>query len=258
MPHRRQILITAAALLLVMLSVTMSTGGCASPKQVAARRVNAKAPAGPGPQRENLTAATHVAFAKFKTEDGLTLSGRIFGRGDVGVVLGHMYPATQTSWAPTARELARRGYRVLTFDFRGYGFSEGRKDISKIDLDMRAAAERLKEETDKVFLVGASMGGTAALRASEETKVRGVATISSPDEFMGLEAGRIEDIKRPKLFMAAAGDGAAPQTARGFYERSREPREISIFPGAAHGSELLKEPGGEAFSVLLDWLSRHD
>ena len=58
----------------------------------------------------------------FTTSDGVRLSGRVFGpqSAGAGVVLTHMLPAYQTSWFPEAAHLADEGYRVLTFDLRGY------------------------------------------------------------------------------------------------------------------------------------------
>ena len=58
----------------------------------------------------------------FTSSDGITLSGRLFGPADgsAGVVLAHMYPSDQSAWFDFASRLGERGYRVLTFDFRGY------------------------------------------------------------------------------------------------------------------------------------------
>lgn len=61
----------------------------------------------------------------FTTEDGVQLGGYLVGEGSRGVVLAHMYPTDQTSWFAYAEELAQPGYLVLTFDFRGYGESQG-------------------------------------------------------------------------------------------------------------------------------------
>ena len=60
--------------------------------------------------------ATQVSF---NTEDGVQLSGHLFGSSNVGVVLSHMRPADQESWWPFARVLKDKGYQVLAYDFRG-------------------------------------------------------------------------------------------------------------------------------------------
>ena len=138
----------------------------------------------------------------FKTEDGMVLSGHLFGSGTSGVVLSHMYPADQKSWYATAKKLAAMGYLVLTYDFRGYGLSGGNKQIEYIDRDVYAAVKKITAAgASRVVLIGASMGGTASLKAAERLfkeqlqssssgriTVAGVATLSAPVVFQGLSA----------------------------------------------------------------------
>ena len=170
----------------------------------------------------------------FVTEDGLTLSGRLYNpavggesywTAESGVVLSHMYPADQTSWDEVAEYLAANGLSVLTFDFRGYGDSEGSKDIAQIDLDVAAAVQFLSgTDVHEVVLVGASMGGTASLNAAVELqalsslRVAGVITLSAPVEFMGLSAAKtVPQLVVPMLFISAeqdeGGEGQLPFTA---------------------------------------------
>ena len=56
---------------------------------------------------------------RFRGAGGVRLEGRVFGSGDVGVVLGHMRPGDQSQWLGFAALLADRGYMVLTYDRRG-------------------------------------------------------------------------------------------------------------------------------------------
>jgi dienelactone hydrolase len=51
---------------------------------------------------------------RFRGAGGVRLDGRVFGSGDVGVVLGHMRPGDQSQWLGFAARLADRGYLVLT------------------------------------------------------------------------------------------------------------------------------------------------
>ena len=90
------------------------------------------------------TPAAGSTAITFPSSDGVRLAGRLFGPDDAhaGVVLAHMYPSDQSAWFDFADRLADRGYRVLTFDFRGYcpggtaGCSEGEKQISAIWQDV--------------------------------------------------------------------------------------------------------------------------
>ena len=53
-------------------------------------------------------------------EGGVHLEGRLFGSGEVGVVLAHMGGSgDQSQWLALAGLLAEHGYRVLTYNRRG-------------------------------------------------------------------------------------------------------------------------------------------
>lgn len=199
------------------------------------------------------------------TEDGLTLRGYLFGTGNVGVILSHMYPADQTSWYDAARRLADEGYLVLTFDFRGYGESGGDKDIELLAKDVFAATQAMRAAgaTDMV-LVGASMGGTASLIAAENTqllsslRVLGVVTLSAPVEFKGLDAAQaVPRLISPLLFMAAEADvGAAG--ARELQELAGEQGEVGIVPGDEHGTDLLTgQAADQVWNLLLQFLRQN-
>ena len=58
----------------------------------------------------------HVSFA---TEDGGLIYADLYGKGDRGVVLAHGGRFTKESWQQQAQYLARAGFHVLAFDFRG-------------------------------------------------------------------------------------------------------------------------------------------
>ncbi len=208
--------------------------------------------------------ATRVSFdAKFSEtpvpddEDPppITLDARIFGQGPTGVILAHMRPSDQTSWFPFATRLAEDGaFTVLTFDFRGYGESTGEKDFDKIALDLDAAYRYMTDERgiDKVFLVGASMGGTASLILAAEKKVAGVVAISAPAEFQYLDA--LEPSKKitaPKLFISSEGDVPAIRSQEQFMEAAPDPKAQVVYPGEEHGTELFDSEYAGAFEAKL-------
>ena len=184
----------------------------------------------------------------FKTEDGIDIGGNIFGTGKKWVILSHMYPTDQTSWFDFARELADKGYIVLTYDFRGYGKSGGSQDIPNIYKDLEAALNFVKQyDTEKIFLIGASMGGTASLIVASKEEVDGVVSFSSAMEFRGLSAeGTVQDIECPKLFMASQGDGDAADVANKFYEDSSTPKYMTILNGSLHGTFVFEEEPEDA------------
>ena len=183
----------------------------------------------------------------FMTEDNIELNGNIFGSGNKWVILSHMYPTDQTSWFEFAEMiiLEEDGYSVLTYDFRGYGKSGGTQDVSKTVIDLTAALAYIKQyDPELIYLMGASMGGTASIVVAYEsfTTLDGVISFSGPGEFEGVSAiSVIGDLVPAKLFIASQGDEGAAQSATEMYEKSMEPKFLEILDGNSHGTFIFEE-----------------
>jgi pimeloyl-ACP methyl ester carboxylesterase len=128
---------------------------------------------------------------RFTSFGGVELAGRLFEAegATAGVVLAHMQPADQSAWFEYADTLADDGYRTLTFNFRGYcpggeaGCSQGETDPASSWRDVQAAVRYLRTTgIPRVAVIGASMGGTAALVAASQpgSSVGAVAALSAP------------------------------------------------------------------------------
>ena len=90
----------------------------------------------------------------FLTPDDILLAGNVFGSGTTAVVLSHTESADQTSWWPFARILRDKGYKVLTYDFRGYRDSSGDIDLGNVGTDLDSAVDfMLSEGAIKIFLI---------------------------------------------------------------------------------------------------------
>lgn len=178
---------------------------------------------------------------EFTSTDGVTLRGKHYGDGDVTVVLAHMRPTDQTSWAPFAERLAEEGYAAFTFNFRGYPPSQGDKEIGLIDLDLGGALDHLATRgVTRPVLIGASMGGTAAVKAAANRDVAGVIALSAPGEIEGLSAAdHVADVEEPKFFMVAEDDTSARLDGAALYDASTEPRYFEVFRGGEHGTDLV-------------------
>jgi pimeloyl-ACP methyl ester carboxylesterase len=173
-----------------------------------------------------------------------------------------MRPSDQTSWFPFATTLAETGdYTVLTFDFRGYGESTGDKQFDRIDTDLESAFEYMRDalSIEEIFIIGASMGGTAALIAGERLSVAGIVSISSPSQFPPLDAeATVGGITAPKLFITSEDDVPAERSQEQFWELAQEPKEQVIYEGDAHGTDIFDSPNGKALEQrLLDFLEAH-
>ena len=188
----------------------------------------------------------------FTTQDGVELKGRLFGRSATGVVLSHMFPSDQRSWWSFAQLLSDNGFMTLTFNFRGYGEADERsedgKDIELIDRDVEAALEFLeKQGASTVFLVGASMGGTASLIVAERREVAGVVSLSSPVDFHGLKLKEVR-VRIPALLLVTRGDVAAKNNLKTMTDEGIVgPRSEGVVyeEGNDHGTDILTGKNGD-------------
>ena len=190
----------------------------------------------------------------FRASDGVLLDGRLFGKGDEGVVLVHMgRPGdTQADWASLARVLAGKGLRVLTFDRRGIcpkhgaGCSKGFDSYEQSWRDVVGAVHFLRSKgVRKAVVVGASIGAMSSLYAVSEDKIRPAALI----EFAGInnasgygfDRQQIHRIPGLKVFLSARDDpyGGA-QAARQWFHWASPPRRLALVPGDDHGTDYLR------------------
>jgi esterase/lipase len=210
-----------------------------------------------GSATDDETSGVQERTVSFSTSDKVRLTGRLFGKGRVGVALAHMYPADAESWYEPAEEIAAAGYMALAFNFRGYADSEGEKSPSKAAIDVRAAVAELQDRGAKdVALVGASMGGTASIVASDDRIPLAVVAISAPARFMTLDAIAVaQNVQRPVLLMAAREndvDFRALQTL----ERALPNPDTKLYNGDAHGTNLLSDRP-EAVDEIISFLQRY-
>jgi dienelactone hydrolase len=207
----------------------------------------------------------------FESSDGVTLSGRLFGpdEGSEGVVLAHMLASDQSAWYFLANRLGERGYRVMTFNFRGYcpggeaGCSEGEKNVPAIWQDLEGAVESLRAEgVTRFALVGASMGGTASLivAANHGRDIGAVITLSAPTAFEGLDAGPgvLAEVSAAKLFIAGHEDVDAAQAVDTLYGESLPPKRPVILTTGDHGTDILTgNQAGIASTEMINWIERY-
>ncbi len=195
-----------------------------------------------GPQTENVGIVI--------SEDGTVLRGHLFGaENQPGVILSHMRPNDQRAWFGFAQELADQGYATLTFDFRGYGETDGDKDFSKLHDDLSAAVRFMRDRGKQpIFLIGASMGGTTSVVVAAEQSVGGVIAISAPAKFEDQDAlDAIVAVTEPTLLIASEDDTAAVISLDELMEAASEPKEREIYSGNAHGTNLLDSENAVAF-----------
>jgi uncharacterized protein len=185
----------------------------------------------------------------FAASDGVRIAGRLFGDGRVAVVLGHQIDGDQSDWWNFAELLAGEGFAALSINFRGYcpqdgaGCSgEGGTGDAWRDL-IAGARWLLHRGARRIVLVGASMGGTAAVVAASEagSTVDGTVTLSAPVECCGMTADRptVQRTAAPMLFLAGRFDADAPVSARQLARWAGSSGEVVIVASGEHGVDLV-------------------
>ncbi|MDX1643663.1 MAG: alpha/beta hydrolase, partial [Thermoanaerobaculia bacterium] len=162
------------------------------------------------------TPALRPQAVSFPTADGGTIHADLYGEGEAAVVLVHGARFDKQSWRPQARRIARAGFRVLAIDLRGYGESTGgtetRDPYAGYPLDVLGAVRYLRRNgATTVSVIGASLGGWAAARASVESE-RG-----EIDRLVLLAHSPIDEAERMmgrKLFVVTENDPGPAGTKR--------------------------------------------
>lgn len=145
-----------------------------------------------------------VGTRRYTADDGVDLVADVAGDPDAPcVVLMHGGGQTRFSWQGAMQELVDAGYRVINFDARGhgdsgwagpggYGLKRHARDLAHITADVPGP----------VALVGASLGGAAALRAMADgmrpAAVVLVDIVPRPD---------LAGVQRIREFMLGSPDG---------------------------------------------------
>lgn len=198
----------------------------------------------------------------FPTQDGGLIYADLYGAGERGVVLAHGGRFRKESWAPQAQELARAGFRVLAFDFRGFGKSTGPGQADMFSapmyLDVLASAQYLKEHGAKtVSAVGGSFGGGAAGDASIAAEPGTIDRVV----FLGASPNRPADgLRSASLWIVARedSDGASLRLPgiRKQYEKAPQPKELIVVEGSAHAQFLFgTDQGPRVMREILRFLN---
>lgn len=191
-------------------------------------------------------------------EGDVQLAGMLYGQGDVAVVLAHQLGGSQLQWSNFAKDVAQQGFTALTFDFRGHGNTGGKRHLGEADADLKAVFTFLADRGfTKIICVGASMGGTACIKAARGSNLIGLVVVSSPlvvQQPLSLRSEDFADLTYPKLFVVAEKDEVRTHV-EGMYSISPEPKQLKVFPGGSHGTALLTGGTRDEFrQLLLDFL----
>jgi uncharacterized protein len=219
------------------------------------------------------------------TTDGFELAGRrllVDGTPQAAVVIVHGFSASAS--CPHVESLADAlhadDFDVVTYDARGHGASQGESTLGDCEQhDVCAAVHVARERSDRVVLVGASMGAIAALRyATTDRELAGVVAVSCPaawrlprnargilaaamtrtglgrrltSRVVGVRVAArwtnprppialVTDLRTPVTYVHGSDDPfIAARDADELFDATPEPRQIVLVPGMGHAFEAL-------------------
>jgi pimeloyl-ACP methyl ester carboxylesterase len=218
---------------------------------------------------------------RFQTSDGLTLHGWFFPASNspnsrLAVLLCHGNGGNISHRLDLYDALLRTGVHVLTFDYRGYGGSDGRPSENGTYLDAAAALAWLRGRgfgAANVIVMGESLGGGVASELASREPLAGLALLSSftsvPD--LGAEffpwlpvrwlanirydtRSRLPGLTMPVLIMHSRNDGIIGfHHAEKNFEAARNPKMFAELTGTHN--EPLRDP--ERFvSAMREFLEK--
>jgi len=201
-----------------------------------------------------------------ETADRVRLYAVEAGGGPVGVVLAHeSAPADLCGWLPYLAALRGSGLRVLAFDFRGYGDSQRPSSTLKslaYGRDFQAAIARLRADgARKVFLMGASFGGAAALTYAPELPLAGVISLSGEAQIAGADLDALAAVPRLRASLLIVGSRddrylPVPDALRLLRRAGSRDKRTAFYPGAFHGWDLVEDApyAARVRALVLAWI----
>ncbi|WP_129115716.1 dienelactone hydrolase family protein [Halegenticoccus tardaugens] len=178
----------------------------------------------------------------FDAARGSTVEGTLYGDGACGVVLIPQIDRERTSWKEQAERFARRGRHVLAIDV----------DADDRSGSVRGAIRYMRDaqDVDRLVLVGASVGGRAAVIANAHAPsgtVDGTVTLSASG---GVD--HAPDLQGRLLFVISEREHEKyVRIGRELHAAAPEPKELVAYDGDDHAQRLFSGDRGDDVRRLL-------
>ena len=201
-------------------------------------------------------ASPAIAFA---AADGTQYRGVLFGQGSNAVVLGHQSDQTLCDELQLARRLAAQGFVVLAANLRTPG-ADGLNQYKHWDRAVAAGVTALRSRhVSHVSLLGASLGGCAALVAATETTPPpdAVVSLSGEPRVADLDCDTAaQTYSGPLLIVASATDHYLNAEAANslIAESPSKNKQLILLSGSVHGAALLGE--ADVWLQIVGFLNR--
>ena len=192
----------------------------------------------------------------FTTDDQATIYAELQKRGPHAVLLAHGAIFNKESWGEFEQALLQHNYTVLAIDFRGYGKSTQGNQSRALYKDILAGVQFLKDEQgiSKITLLGASMGGAAAAKASVNSKPGNI------DQLILLSPASIYQPEKLKgqLLCIASEDEHLVKALRFSFDNAPQPKTLKLIPGSVHAQHIFKTSQADVLTkIILDFLAEN-
>jgi pimeloyl-ACP methyl ester carboxylesterase len=182
-----------------------------------------------------------------------SVNGKIYGSGHIAIIFSNMDTNDQNEWSPIISEIITDRYMGLTYDY-----PEHMNDQSEILEEVISFVLNLGVK--KIVLIGASRGGAASIKVStrhvNNDSIVGIVAISAPIEYeetVFYSSEELRGIKIPKLLLNSEKDGGAGDN-RKMHEIFSEPKELLLYSGDAHGTELIDNERESVTTKINDFM----
>jgi pimeloyl-ACP methyl ester carboxylesterase len=193
----------------------------------------------------------------FIQAEDLTLAGELYEPSGVSpphpaILLVHgstRWGRRMALYPLLADGLARKGYLVLAIDLRSFGGSETPADTHTVDAwdstkDISAALTYLESlervDSERLFLVGHSLGGTWAIKASEkDPRIERLAVIGPGKRLKAFSARAREEFRERFWKVRNLEQSIAPDTFQKIHEATFLAAVLDYFKGEGHQPILL-------------------
>lgn len=195
------------------------------------------------------------------TADSRVLRGELRGRPGRWVILVHDEGSDLDAWKPLYPHLPGFCECALAFDLRGHGASDDPWDASRAHLDVVAAIEfAMQRQAEKVIVVGAGVGASAALVAAGIASVGGLILLSPRPGLPGASDDDLRRSRAPKLLVAGGDDPECVGAAQRVHRLAIGWGSLMTPPVPEQGVSLLSSAWGAHVretlqSFLRDYLS---
>ena len=194
----------------------------------------------------------------------VTVSAKLYGQGEADkpskdiLILSNMNTNRQEDWDPL---VAAMSGGELEFALLTYTYPEGASPESALEavIDFVESEGRTQGE-ERIVLAGASRGGAVSLRVAarrgDDNNIVGVVAISTPLEFAGERLytdGDLRMIIAPKLVISSEFEDYV-EDARNIFALLEDLRQLTIYPGDAHGTDLFQEHGESLAQQLREFV----